>query len=47
MLPLAGGLLDQPGIYIAKMEQIIEARDEKERFDQKRAADRHKMMGKN
>lgn len=46
MLPLAGGLLDQPGIYIAKMEQIIEARDEKERFDQKRTAGTQRLKGK-
>lgn len=33
MLPLAGGLFDQPGIYLAKMEQILEARSEKEAQD--------------
>lgn len=46
MLPLAGGLFDQPGSYLGKMEQVIEARDEKERFDQKRTAGRQQLMGK-
>lgn len=30
MLPLAGGLFDQPGGYMGRMEQILEARDAKE-----------------
>lgn len=46
MLPLAGGLFDQPGVYLGKMEQIIEARDEKERFDQERAAGTQRLKGK-
>lgn len=30
MLPLAGGLFDQPGGYLGRMEQILEARSAKE-----------------
>lgn len=46
MLPLAGGLFDQPASYVGKMEQVIEARNEKERFDRERAAGRERLKNK-
>jgi hypothetical protein len=43
VLPLAGGLFDQPGVYLGKMEQIIEARDEKERLEREKNAGRERL----
>lgn len=35
MLPLAGGLFDQPGLYLKRMEIILHARQDKEEHERK------------